>query len=226
MISSLTCPKCGGPRDAKALYCPFCGIIFARHQADGAAPASAPPRRATEDVPREFNPYQAPAAPVRDVATALRPRDQIVLARRLTRLAAQFLDMIIYFVALLGAGFLAGVLVGVVSPAGEEPTEELMMSLMMVLLIVILTVFLINLYFLSREGQTLGKMALKIRIVRSDGEKAGLGRILLLRMMAPGFLGGIPYVGLLFALLNILFIFGEERRCIHDYFADTIVVVA
>jgi uncharacterized RDD family membrane protein YckC len=34
----------------------------------------------------------------------------------------------------------------------------------------------------------------------------------------------IPVIGPLFGLVNVLFIFGEERRCLHDLAANTIVV--
>ncbi len=53
-----------------------------------------------------------------------------------------------------------------------------------------------------------------------------LGRLVFLRYGGPGLIGQIPFLGSLFSLLDALFIFSEERRCIHDHFADTKVVVA
>jgi hypothetical protein len=35
----------------------------------------------------------------------------------------------------------------------------------------------------------------------------------------------MPYVGPFFGLANILFILRADRRCIHDHFADTKVVL-
>jgi uncharacterized RDD family membrane protein YckC len=67
---------------------------------------------------------------------------------------------------------------------------------------------------------------LGIKIVRNDGSRAGLGRIFWLRMFVPGLVGAIPLVGGLFGLIDPLFIFGEEKRCLHDLIADTIVVTA
>jgi uncharacterized RDD family membrane protein YckC len=71
-----------------------------------------------------------------------------------------------------------------------------------------------------------GKKLAGIRIVRSDGSRAGLRRIFLLRSVVPGVFGAIPLIGPFFSLIDTLFIFGEERRCVHDLIADTIVVNA
>ena len=79
---------------------------------------------------------------------------------------------------------------------------------------------------LHRTGQTFCKKMLGIKIVRNDGSRAGLGRIFWLRMFVPGLVGAIPLVGGLFGLIDPLFIFGEEKRCLHDLIADTIVVTA
>ena len=55
---------------------------------------------------------------------------------------------------------------------------------------------------------------------------AGLSRIVLLRMVPMSIVAYIPFVGGLLNLVDILFIFGRDRRCIHDLIADTIVVQA
>jgi uncharacterized RDD family membrane protein YckC len=39
-----------------------------------------------------------------------------------------------------------------------------------------------------------------------------------------GILGAIPGLGALLSLVNVLMIFGQEQRCLHDLFANTIVV--
>jgi len=68
----------------------------------------------------------------------------------------------------------------------------------------------------------MGKRLLEIRVVRSDGSQASLGRIFWLRNVVNGLLGIIP----LYAIIDVLFIFGQRRQCIHDLIADTIVVKA
>jgi uncharacterized RDD family membrane protein YckC len=74
----------------------------------------------------------------------------------------------------------------------------------------------------ARYGQTMGKRLLEIRVVRSDGSQASLGRIFWLRNVVNGLLKLIPFYG----LVDVLLIFGERRQCIHDLIADTIVVKA
>jgi uncharacterized RDD family membrane protein YckC len=88
----------------------------------------------------------------------------------------------------------------------------------------LLIVMVVNLVLLQRNGQTIGKKMLGIRIVRSDGSRATLGRIFWLRGFVNGLFYYIPFVGRLYALVDSLAIFGSARRCVHDYVADTIVV--
>jgi uncharacterized RDD family membrane protein YckC len=83
-----------------------------------------------------------------------------------------------------------------------------------------------NCVWLDRYGQTIGKRILGIRIVRSNGEPATLGRIFLYRFLPVTLLGGIPVLGTLLTFTDILLIFRDSRKCLHDQFADTIVVKA
>lgn len=68
----------------------------------------------------------------------------------------------------------------------------------------------------------MGKRLLEIRVVRSDGSQASLGRIFWLRNVVNVLLGIIP----LYGIIDVLLIFGVRRQCIHDSVADTIVVRA
>jgi uncharacterized RDD family membrane protein YckC len=80
----------------------------------------------------------------------------------------------------------------------------------------------LTILFVSRNGQSIAKKLLGIKVVRSDGSKASLGRIFLLRNVVNTLLGIIPLYGFVDALL----IFGEARQCVHDKIADTIVIKA
>lgn len=84
---------------------------------------------------------------------------------------------------------------------------------------------LINGKFLLSTGQTIGKKALEIKIVDLDGNVPAMNT--LVTRYAVYFVPGIiPFIGGLFSLVNVLFIFGEEKRCIHDLAAKTKVVKA
>jgi len=78
-----------------------------------------------------------------------------------------------------------------------------------------------QLYLLTVDGQTIGKKVMKIKIVRIDtGENGGFMPNVLMRWLLNGLLALIPF----YALVDILFIFREDRRCIHDMIAGTKVV--
>jgi len=61
-----------------------------------------------------------------------------------------------------------------------------------------------------------------IKVVRSDGSPASLGRLIWLRNVLNGVIAIIPAYG----LIDSLFIFSESRQCLHDKIADTIVIKA
>ena len=152
------------------------------------------------------NPYAAPAARVQDVASG----DAMAKASRGARLAAVLLDAVPIMAIAIADGGMSPVAMVVLAVAGISVVAFAIYQLVM----------------LHRHGQTFGKKLMGIRIVRKDGSRAGLGRIFWLRYFVPGVIGNIPLLGALFALADPLFIFGEEKRCLHDLFADTIVVDA
>ncbi len=84
----------------------------------------------------------------------------------------------------------------------------------------------VNLYFWHTRGQSIGKIMVGIKIVKSNGERADLGCILCWRELPPMLLGILPGMGRGLALADALFIFQKEKTCLHDYLADTRVVNA
>jgi len=83
-----------------------------------------------------------------------------------------------------------------------------------------------QLWMLSRGGWTIGKRLVGIRVVRTDGSKASIGRLLGLRMIPLAIGLVIPILGWFALLVDALFIFGASQRCAHDLMAGTIVVAA
>ena len=93
-------------------------------------------------------------------------------------------------------------------------------------LIVSLLLWAVVAVLVQKNGQSIGKKFLRIKDVRTDGSRAGFGRIFGLRYFVNTLLSMIPLLGSFYALVDVLMIFGSARRCAHDYIADTIVVRA
>lgn len=70
-------------------------------------------------------------------------------------------------------------------------------------------------------GQSIGKRMMDIKVVRLNGGEIELWRLILLRNLAAA---AISQLCALFGLIDALFIFGREQRCVHDYLADSRVV--
>lgn len=79
--------------------------------------------------------------------------------------------------------------------------------------------------FLAESGQTIGKKVLGIRIANLDGGKPEFGQLAFRRYLYL-LLPMIPFLGSLLVLIDVLTIFRESRRCLHDDFAGTVVVKA
>ncbi|MBN1205551.1 MAG: RDD family protein [Myxococcaceae bacterium] len=141
-----------------------------------------------------------------------------VLAGRGERFIANLVDQFIIFLPWFGAVFLEVLL----SEANvEQGVRSGPISLLGLLGTLAIAVY--QLYLVSRNGQTIGKRMMKIRVVRTDGSRVSLGRILVLRNLIPGGLGSLCG---LFSLIDALLIFNEDRRCVHDMLADTKVIKA
>jgi uncharacterized RDD family membrane protein YckC len=165
------------------------------------------------------NPYAPPRAAVSDIAD---PTAGAELAGRGTRLVAAILDSIIFMVAFYVPLFaLSGG--SRISPEGEVDWGSMFASAGGVVACIGLAVWAWFTYkFVKENGQSIAKKLMGIKVLRSDGSPASVGRIFWLRNVVNGVLSIIP----LYALIDILLIFGEQRKCIHDKIADTIVVKA
>jgi uncharacterized RDD family membrane protein YckC len=82
----------------------------------------------------------------------------------------------------------------------------------------------LTVWLVARNGQSIGKRLVGIKVVRTDGSRASFARIFLLRNVVNGLPNLLPYVGLLYQLIDPLLIYQASRQCIHDKIADTIVV--
>jgi uncharacterized RDD family membrane protein YckC len=147
-----------------------------------------------------------------------------VLAERSSRLGAAIVDGII-FSAMVYIPLFAGTFIGAASSAGTDDPgaggTAAMIGLVLALVGFVAWLYL-TLKQMSATGQSLAKKYFNIKVVRSDGSPASMGTLILKRNILNGLLGIIP----LYGLIEILFIFGDKRQCLHDRLADTIVVEA
>lgn len=143
--------------------------------------------------------------------------DQLELADRGVRLGATLIDVLCF----AGIGILAAVVIPMMKRSGAA-----LAVISLILGVGFLALFVYNLILIHRNGQTIGKKVLKIKVVRSDGSRCTLGRYFFMRYLVTAILGAIPYLGVLVSLADPLMIFRESRKCLHDEIADTIVVKA
>lgn len=185
------------------------------HQPPANPYASPPP------VPRaaaSANPYAAPTARVDDA-----PVEGVVKADRVTRLGAAILDFLAMGVP---AGVLGVVFAAAIPQSGTDDPETLMAIFGLLLFGVMGAVGIVNLVLLHRNGQTIGKKIVNIKIVRTDGSPCALLRIVFARWLPMVVIGMVPLLGPIVSLVDVLLIFREDMRCMHDHIADTIVVRA
>jgi len=167
------------------------------------------------------NPYAAPAAAVADEAS----RD-MELAGRGTRLGAVLIDGLIFSLGVMPMIIAVFVLGGMANMKDARSMEIGVALGIGVGALLFLGVVAWNCVLLHRRGQTIAKKLLGIRVVRKDGSRCGLARIFFARYLPVTLLGMVPFVGGLVSLVDALLIFRDDRRCLHDEIADTIVVVA
>ena len=167
------------------------------------------------------NPYQAPDAPLPSAPLALDGAD--VLAGRGERLGASLIDGVISLATFLPLAAVTGYFGKVMDAArGGEAMSFLTMAGYVALAFVMFVV--VQGYPLAKTGQTWGKKLLWIRIVDLDGAQPPLWRLIVLRYLPTQLLSLVPVAGNFYALIDALFIFRQDKRCLHDLIAGTQVV--
>lgn len=163
-------------------------------------------------------PYEAPPAVIEADRAAAKNRE---LASRLTRLGATLVDALIGLVISLPVSIATGYF----KRAMEQNVSVGEMALYAGGGFVMF--LLLHGYLLATRGQTIGKMLLGARIVDyNTGELLPLAKLVGLRVLPVGIVSLIPCAGGLLCLVDILFIFGAEQRCLHDLIAGKKVVRA
>jgi uncharacterized RDD family membrane protein YckC len=167
-----------------------------------------------------YNPYAPPSAGADAPWATPMMGEEHMLAERGTRLGA----------ALIDAGLVLGIVMVFFVPAlvmaESNSSEAAMIGLFGVGGMAMLSLMIYQWYLISTTGQSLAKKWLGIRILKLDGTLPGFVHGVLLRIWVMSLITNIPFVGGIAGLVDPLLIFGEERRCLHDYIAGTKVVVA
>lgn len=162
----------------------------------------------------EDNLYAAPEA---DIA----PNESGQLAGRGIRLGGAIIDgllaMAIIFPVMFMSGYWDRAMMG----------EESIMDAALIAGVGVIAFLVLQGYLLANYGQTIGKRILGTRIVSvEDDNILPFGKVISLRYLPIWLVSVIPILGPIVSLVDPIFIFREDRRCIHDLIAGTKVVVA
>ncbi len=170
--------------------------------------------------PPGSDPYQTPESDLTGQPEAGYggPIDHSTLASRGARLGASLLDTIIMLAIMIPLLWLVGYW-------SRALTADVSLLETLFWATVSLGIWAaVNGSFLIRRGQTIGKMALDIQIVSAQsGELLPLQELVLRRMAPFTYAAQLPFVGPFAGLVNVLFIFRSDKRCVHDFLAGTIV---
>jgi uncharacterized RDD family membrane protein YckC len=166
------------------------------------------------------NLYAPPRAAVLDIAD---PDASAVPADRGTRLGATMLDGIIFAVMVYAPFTMAAMAGGAAGGvAGRGTARAILVVCVVVALVGFIAWCWLTIKYVKRNGQSIAKKLLAVKVVRTDGSAVSLGRVFWLRNIVNGLISIVP----LYGLVDALFIFGESRQCLHDKLADTVVVKA
>ena len=165
----------------------------------------------------EDNPY---APPISDLTGVVDFMGDTELAGRWTRFVASFVDGIIGLCYAIPILYMLGTFSYIV--AKQQPPHLLTIAGAVLGFIGFL---LVHGYLLKTNGQTVGKKLTGIRIVDLDGNLPDFAKVILLRYLPMSLVAMIPVLGGCLSLVDVLFIFRQDRRCIHDLLAGTKVVM-
>ena len=111
---------------------------------------------------------------------------------------------------------------------GENTSGEMNAIGIVGLLIIIvgwLTLIGLQIFFLATRSQTVGKMVMKTQIIDvTTNQPAGFMKSFVMRSLVNGLISSVPCIGAIYSIVDICFIFREDRRCLHDLIASTIVL--
>ena len=163
------------------------------------------------------NPYAAPATTdIQNEAEAVGP----LLASRGARLAAALLDAAMIMAVVFPVGFATGLITFDQEKSGKQDLSQQLLGSALG----ICAYLLIHGWTIWTRQQTLGKLVLKIKVVRQDGSPLPPGEYLLKRLGVIWLISLIPFGGQIIGLINPLMIFRKNHHCLHDDIAKSMVI--
>lgn len=172
------------------------------------------------------NPYQAPQLKHVEIPVA---KLDMPLASLWHRFAGSIIDTLILMPVFFAVSIPMFLLYAMMFNPNYFETigtsfEDLIAETLVSLFSFLVSFLLLNGYVLSTRQQTIGKALMKTKIVGETTERVTFSRLFLVRYLLIWVVSMIPFVGGIFSLINVVSIFGEQRKCLHDYLARTRVV--
>ena len=170
------------------------------------------------------NPYETPLSELTE-----KTQDELVLASRWERLGAAIVDTILAFVMVIPFMYLGFASVDEPQYASQYEWlfDESLTGAVVTTAYTFVAFLLLHGVLLARYGQTIGKKIVGIKVVDfKTGQLLSFNRIVGLRYLPLWIAQSIPIGGGILWLINALFIFAADKRCIHDHIAGTKVVNA
>lgn len=166
------------------------------------------------------NPYASPSDSSQAVGNF---GTQLRLAGLDKRFLGAIFDALVSFAAVIPGVVL--IIVDVVRSGEQSQLGVLGIAGIGLSIVAMLILVGVQLYLLVTRSQTIGKYLIKTQIVDFEtSQPAGFVKSFILRSFVSGLIGGIPMVGSIYSIVDILFVFRSDRRCIHDMIAGTVVV--
>ena len=140
------------------------------------------------------------------------------------RLGARIIDTVIMGVVIFIL-LIAGIASAIGFSGGEEESAAAVGAFVAFAIVAVVIGVLYEVTMIATKGQTLGKMATRIKVVRADnGLEPGWGKAIG-RWIIPAALGFIPFVGWILSLLVYLSLLWDKvRQGWHDKAAGTLVI--
>jgi uncharacterized RDD family membrane protein YckC len=169
------------------------------------------------DIQRpEQDASEPPATATGDAIPLLPAPEGLPKAGFWIRVVAALIDSLLVSLLQFVLGFLLGLATGIDEGMLDQPWAT-MMAITTGLFSAVIAVFY-YVFFTGYNGQTPGKMALRIKVIRTDGADIGYGRAFL-REVPGKFISGI-----LLGIGYLMVAFDRQKQGLHDKIADTYVI--